>query len=279
MKLLEELRSLDTGNPGRWSTRVSLIMACALFLLASGLGMQLWVRGQLAPQLTHARERLPRLQEKLAQARGTAARTRKILSEGDELRGRLHRSGAWMPAGPEAVDLTVSLAAGRADSRVDSVQPWLPGTDYERLFEHAGAELEISGGYGEVLGFLDFALASTQLRELAEVRIRSAGGEESGKLRATARILAYFADEATAPLLSVPPGGKPPRTPPPVSTRLAELPSPFGPGEAAAGVARAAAPGSPGETLQRRGRIRVGNRIYRLVEDPAGKTRLAPVDS
>ena len=274
MRLFEELRSLDTGNPGQWSTRVSLFLGCALFLLVSSLGTQLWVRGHLMPQLTLARESLPELRQRLAASQQTAHRMRTLRTETEGLMRRLRQSGAWMPAGPEAMDLAVSLAAGQRDALVEAVQPWLPTRGADRLFRHAGAELEITGSYAQVLNFFALALPSGQLRELVELSIRSETAEDAGKLRATARLLAYFADEATARLFQAPANGNSRQPQWSIPVEFQNLRSPFGPPGSEAGTIHTADPATPAGAPPRRGLIRVGARSYELLEDTSGKTRL-----
>ena len=274
MTILEELRVLDTGDPGKWSTRVSLVLACVLFVLVSVLGMQLWVRGQLMPQLAHARDGLQDLEQKLAAARRTERQMQSLHSETDQAIEQLHQSGAWIPAGPEAMDLTVSLAAGWTKSLAYAVQPWLPPRNFDRPLQHTGAELEIAGSYGEILSFLGLALASEQLREMVEVSIESPSGEEPGELRARARLLAYFAGEATAGRLQAPPERQRSQPPPPLQVELANIRSPFGPSGPGAEANHSAESERAERVSQPGGLIRVGARSYELVEDPAGNLRL-----
>ena len=275
MRILEELRVLDTGDPGKWSTRVSLVLACVLFMLVSVLGIQLWVRGQLMPQLAHARDGLHDLEQKLAAARLTERQMQLLRSETDQAIEQLRRSGAWIPPGPEALDLTVSLAAGWAKELVYAVQPWQPPREFDRPLRHTGAELEISASYGEILGFLGLALGSEQLREMVEVSIELPSGEGHGELRATARLLAYFADDATAWQFQTP-VEKQRREPPPLPAELANPGSPFGPLDSGADAIHAADSEETEGAAQRGGLIRVGARSYELEEDPAGNLRLKP---
>ena len=275
MRILEELRVLDTGDPGKWSTRVSLVLACALFMLVAVLGIQLWVRGQLMPQLAHARDGLQDLEQKLAAARLTERQRQLLHSETDQAIEQLRRSGAWIPPGPEALDLTVSLAAGWAKALVYAVQPWQPARQFDRALRHTGAELEISASYGEILGFLGLALASEQLREMVEISIELPSLEDPGELRATARLLAYFADDATAGQFQAPVEQQ--RSQPPLlPAEFANLGSPFGPSDSGAEAIHAADSEETEEASRGSGLIRVGARSYELVEDPAGNLRLKP---
>ncbi len=275
MRILDELRVLDTGDPGKWGTRVSLVLACALFMLISVLGFQLWVRGQLIPQLAHARDGLHDLEQELAAARLTQRQRQLLLSKTDQVIEQLRRTGAWIPPATEALDLTVSLAAGWAKALVYAVQPWQPAREFDRPLRHTGAELQMSGSYGEILGFLGLALASEQLREMVEVSIGLPSGEDPGDLRATARLLAYFADDATAGQFQAPVEPQQ-RQPPLLPAELANLGSPFGSSDPGAEEFHAADSEETEEAAQRSGLIRVGARSYELEEDPAGNLRLKP---
>ena len=276
MNLLEELRILDTGDPGKWSMRVSLVLACVLFVLVSVLGIQLWVRGQLMPQLRLAREGLHELEQELAAAQLTERRMQSLRTETDQAIEQVRRTGKWLPSGPEAMDLTASLAAGWAKSLVYAVQPWLPAGRFDRPLQHTGAEFEIFGSYGEILSFLGLALASEQLQEAVEVSIQLPSGEEPGKLRANARLLAYFADQAIAGQLPAPLKRQQRKLPPPPQVEVANTQSPFGPSGSVVEAIQAPDLEGADKVSQPGGLIRVGTRSYELVEDPAGNLRLAP---
>ena len=274
MNLLEEIRNVDPGSPGLWSTRVSLLLACALFLLVSLLGIQFRVRGQLLPQLAHATERLPELQQRLATAHRKARRIRNLQSETEQLLQDIRETGLRIPQSGKDLDLTVSLTAGLVDSAIETVQPWQMARELARPLPYAGTELLVSGSYAQVLEFLHLALASEHLRELIDLRMEPVTGEGPGPLRTRIRLLAYFASESFPGVLPGP--GEKNEAPGSTafSPALADLPSPFAtaPPEIAQGPA---AKLEPLHGARPRGSgIQVGTRSYEIVEDQDGNLRL-----
>ena len=272
MKLLEELRKVDPGNPGHWSMRVSVVLACILFVLATALGLQVRVRGQTLPELANAGAALPRLQQQRETARLAEDRVRRLRSEVGRLQKELEQSWVWIPESGESLDLAVSLAAASGGSPVREVRPWRPATVTSRPLPYAGGEIEVIADYREIVHFLDLALAQGPLRELIQLEVEPGAETDAGGLRAAVRLLAYFGNGETAEILGHKAGSDPPQAP----ARLpqAELPSPFG---SAAGHAASAATAKPVEAAAPRrqaGHIRVGGRRYELIEDPAGNIRL-----
>ena len=274
MTLLDELRNLDPGNPGNWSRRVSVTLACALLVLVTAIGLQVRVRATLLPQLTGAVQALGGLEKRLREARLAGRRMHTLRSELQQLEGRLQRTGAILPRGAESLDLAVSLAAGSTGSPVEEVRPWQPATQTSRRFPHLGTEMRLAGDYGEIVSAIGTVLAAGELRELAEISIASDDSPENGRLRAEARLLAYFADERHAEgLLDV---DKRRTTMAPVAPTRKDLPSPFA---MPAGETREVATTvheEEADPARRGGTIRVGTRSYRIVDDPEGRPRLYP---
>ncbi len=276
MKLIEELRNLDPGNPGQWGTRVSIMLACGLFVLISALSLQVRVRGQLLPQLQQARDRLPELRQRLEAAGREGRRLLALQSETDELMQELQGLGVRIPSSREDLGLTVALAAGQSDSPVESVRPWQPPRELMRPLRYAGAELEIAGSYGEILNFLGFALDPNYLRELIELSIEPDDGNVTGRVRARVRLLAYFGEQPaggisdTATRRAEHPA--PPRLPP----SLANLASPFGSASSPTEPELPLSAEKVPQPLARGGLIQVGVRRYEVVEDTAGNMRLQP---
>ena len=275
MKLLDELRNVEPGKPGQWSGRVSVTLACILLVLVTAIGFQVRVRGKLLPQLAGAAETLPDLEERLEDARRAERRTQLLRVELEQTEERLRQTGSRMPRGAESLDLAVSLASGGAGSPVEEVRPWRPAGELSRRFPHLGAEMQMAGDYGEIIGAIDLVLEAGELRELVGFAIASGDGGENGSLRAEARLLAYFADERQAGWLPEIGAGKPAGAQAPAMR--ADLPSPFAALPREKGDVAAAAGGQERDSPRRSGFIRVGDRRYRIVDDPEGRPRLQPV--
>lgn len=274
MTLLDELRNLEPGKPGQWSRRVSVTLACSLLILVTAVGLQVRVRGKLLPQLAGATETLTGLEERLQEARRAQRRSQLLRMEVKRLEEQLRQTGSTMPPGAGSLDLAVALAAGWAGSPVEEVRPWEPPGEMSRRFPHLGAEMHLAGDYGQIIGAIDLVLTAGELRELVEIAITSSDGPENRRLRAEARLLAYFADDRHADWLPDIGAGEPAGAQaPPASPDLA---SPFGELPQEIGDLAATTSGQERESPRESGFIRVGDRRYRIVDDPGGRPRLHP---
>ena len=274
MTLLDELRNLEPGKPGQWSRRVSVTLACSLLVLVTAVGLQVRVRGKLLPQLAGATEALTGLEERLQEVRRAQRRSQLLRVELERLEEQLRQTGATIPRGAGSLDLAVSLAVGWDGSPVEEVRPWEPPGEMSRRFPHLGAEMQMAGEYGQIIGAIDLVLTAGELRELVEFAIESDNGPESRRLRAEARLLANFADDSHADWLPDIGAGEPAGAQaPPASPGL---PSPFGALPREFGDLAAAAGGQERESPLESGFIHVGDRRYRIVDDPEGRPRLHP---
>ena len=274
MTLLDELRNVEPGKPGQWSRRVSVTLACSLLILVTAVGLQVRVRGKLLPQLSGTAETLPDLEERLQEARRAQRRSQLLRMELEQLEEQLRQTGARIPRGAGSVDLAVSLAAAWAGSPVEEVRPWEPPGELSRRFPHLGAEMQLAGEYGQIIGAIGHVLTARELRELVEFTIESDGSPDNSRLRADARLLAYFAEARSADWL--PDIGAGETTGPQAPPTSMGLPSPFGALPRENGDLAADVGGQEREPLRESGFIRVGDRRYRIVDDPEGRPRLQP---
>ena len=274
MTLLDELRNVEPGKPGQWSRRVSVTLACSLLVLVTAVGLQVRVRGKLLPELAGATATLAGLEERLQEARRAERQSQRLRTELERLEEQLRQTGWRIPRGAGTLDLAVSLATGWDGSPVEQVRPWEPPGEMSRRFPHLGAEMQLAGEYGQIIGAIDLVLTAGELRELDEFTIESGDNPENRRLRAEARLLAYFADERHAHWLPDIGVGEPAGAQaPPASLDLA---SPFGALPRENGDLAATAGGQEKESPRESGFIRVGDRRYRILDDPEGRPRLHP---
>ncbi len=274
MKLLDELRNLDVGNPGLWSARVSVALACSLFALMVVLGLRVRVFGQLTPRLDAAKAEAASLQQQLAAARNEAGATRAIGREAEQAEERLKAAAVWIPPQAQELDLPAALAAGRERAPLQAVRSWEPPADPARRLRPAGAELDLSGSYAELAAFLDRALDSMQLRELIELSIESTGPDEPDRLRATVWLAAYFGGVGAERLLRAMPKNWKSLHAEDYARRLAGRPSPFASPLALTGDHMETQMEAPPAAFPARGVVRVGSQRYNIVQDAEGKLRL-----
>ncbi|WP_446831061.1 hypothetical protein [Candidatus Foliamicus sp.] len=271
MTLLDELRTLDVGEPARWSRRVCMMLAGILFLLVAVLGLRMRVFGLWLPRLEDVRADIAELERQLDVAHRAAGEVQTLGKQAETAEELLKATGVWLPLRAVELDLPVALATGWESAPLQAVRSWEPPTGLAVGLPRAGAEVELSGTYAVLAGFVDCALRSRQLRELIELNIESPVPETPGLLRASVRVVAHYGGSGAADLLRQRPEQPTSPAASGCASALADLPSPFS-GTFAATVtpveaqATSAPPPVPG-----RGMVRVGARSYELSRDAAGE--------
>ena len=272
MTLLEELRTLDVGDPARWSRRVCMVLAGALFLVVAVLGLRMRVFGHWVPRIEDTRADIAELERQLEVAHRDASEMRALGKQAETAEQLLKATGAWIPLRAVELDLPVALASGWENAPLRAVRSWEPPTVLSGGLPQAGAEVELAGTYAALAGYVDCALHSRQLRELIELNIEAPAPDAPGLLRASVRFVAYYGGSGAAELLRQVPDQPMSPTPNGCASPLADLPSPF------SGVfaetetpVEAQATSVPPPPLPGRGLVRVGDRSYVLSRDVTGE--------
>jgi type IV pilus assembly protein PilO len=216
-ELLEQLRTLDPNDPGRWPVGVRLGVACALFLLAAAGGYYFFVWKSQHPELVEARAKETELLNTLESKARKAAN---LQAYKDQLAEMEKSFGAMLRQLPNKTEVPNLL--------VDVSQTGLAAGLQEKLFQPQGevqkdfyAELPISirltGGYHQMGYFAAGVAALPRIVTLHDIAIEPAGKDSGATgdlvLNVTAKTYRYLDEDeqAAAGSKSAKPGkpGKP----------------------------------------------------------------------
>jgi type IV pilus assembly protein PilO len=201
-ELLEQLRSLDPNDPGRWPLGVRLGTAIVLFALAAGGGYYFFVWKSLHPQLVEARAKETEL---LSTLESKARKAANLQAYKDQLAEMEKSFGAMLRQLPNKTEVPNLL--------VDVSQTGLAAGLQEKLFQPQGearkdfyAELPISirltGGYHQMGFFAAGVAALPRIVTLHDIEIVPAN-KDSGDpgdlvLNVTAKTYRYLDEDEQA---------------------------------------------------------------------------------
>ena len=198
-ELLEQLRSLDPNDPGRWPLAVRLGVAITLFVLAAAGGYYFLVWKSQHPELVEARARETEL---LSTLESKARKAANLQAYKDQLAEMEKSFGAMLRQLPNKTEVPSLL--------VDISQTGLAAGLQEKLFQPQGevrkdfyAELPISirltGGYHQMGNFAAGVAALPRIVTLHDIEIvpagKDAGDPSDLVLRVTAKTYRYLDEE------------------------------------------------------------------------------------
>ena len=198
-ELLEQLRSLDPNDPGRWPLAVRLGVAITLFVLAAAGGYYFLVWKSQHPELVEARARETEL---LSTLESKARKAANLQAYKDQLAEMEKSFGAMLRQLPNKTEVPSLL--------VDISQTGLAAGLQEKLFQPQGevrkdfyAELPISirltGGYHQMGNFAAGVAALPRIVTLHDIEIvpagKDAGDPNELVLRVTAKTYRYLDEE------------------------------------------------------------------------------------
>ncbi|MFO1406000.1 MAG: type 4a pilus biogenesis protein PilO [Steroidobacteraceae bacterium] len=199
-EILEQLRTLDWNEPGRWPLGVRLGAAALLFMLAAAGGYYYFVWDSLHPQLVEARAKEADLFDTLEQKARKAAN---LQAYKDQLADMEKSFGAMLRQLPNKTEVPNLL--------VDISQTGLAAGLQEKLFQPQNeirkdfyAELPITirltGGYHQMGEFAAGVAALPRIVTLHDIEIAPGGKNAGGDLtlNVTAKTYRYLDEEEQA---------------------------------------------------------------------------------
>lgn len=200
MKLIDELQSLDTSDPGRWPLPFRIAAAVLVFLGVTAGGVYMLVIKQEMPILERAQRDETELRQTFEQKQRRAANFdayREQLAEIEREFGTMLRQ---LPGRTEVDSLLVDIAQTALSAGLE-----------ERLFQPVGelpldfyAELPINltytGSYHEIGDFVSGVAALPRIVTLHNIRIRPVSDDAVDELtlEVTAKTYRYLEEEEAA---------------------------------------------------------------------------------
>ncbi len=204
--LLEQLRSLDPNDPGRWPAGVRIATAVLLLLIAASAGYYFMVWKPQRPVLLEEREKEGQLMESLTVKAKRAANLdayRAQLAEMEKSFGAMLRQ---LPNKTEVPNLLVDISQTGLASGLEE-KLFQPQAEIRKDFY---AELPISirltGGYHEMGKFASGIAALPRIVTLHDIEITPPGRDKNAAidssqlvLNVTAKTYRYLDEEEQAP--------------------------------------------------------------------------------
>lgn len=198
MTLLEELRSLDTNEPGRWPLPFRIAAVVIMFVAVLAGGIYWFVVKQEMPILERAQREETELRSTFEQKQRRAANFDAYRAQLAEIEREFGTMLRQLPGRTEVPSLLVDIAQTALASGLD-----------EELFQPTGevpldfyAELPISlrytGSYHEIGDFVSGVAALPRIVTLHNIRIKpvTEGSFEDLTLEVTAKTYRYLEEEA-----------------------------------------------------------------------------------
>ena len=198
MNLVEELKSLDINDVGRWPLLFRAAVIVLAFTAVTGLGVYWTIVKDKAPQLSRAQEDEQTLRVTFENKQRKAANYdayKRQLSQIEQSFGTMLRQ---LPGETEIPSLIVDisqtgLAAGLQE-KLFQPQPEIP----KDFYAEKPIKIRLSGGYHEMANFVSGIAALPRIVTLHDISITPEGqdGYDRLSLEVTAKTYRYLDEEA-----------------------------------------------------------------------------------
>jgi type IV pilus assembly protein PilO len=198
MNIVEELRSLDVNDIGRWPFGFRAAVIAIVFVLVVGMGFYFWIIKDKAPQLQRAQQE----EETLRTAFDNKQRKAANYDEYKEQLARMEQSFGTMlrqlPGETEIPSLIVDisqtgLAAGLQE-KLFQPQAEVP----KEFYAEKPIKIVLSGGYHEIANFVSGVAALPRIVTLHDISITPENKDTYDQLsmEVTAKIYRYLEEGA-----------------------------------------------------------------------------------
>ena len=198
MNLVEELKSLDINDVGRWPVLFRVAVIVLAFVTVTGLGVYWTIVKDKAPQLSRAQDDEQTLRVTFENKQRKAANYdayKRQLSQIEQSFGTMLRQ---LPGKTEIPSLIVDisqtgLAAGLQE-KLFQPQPEIP----KDFYAEKPIKIRLSGGYHEMANFVSGIAALPRIVTLHDISITPEGQDSYNRLslEVTAKTYRYLDEEA-----------------------------------------------------------------------------------
>jgi type IV pilus assembly protein PilO len=199
MNIVEELKSLDVNDVGRWPLMFRAAVIGIAFLVVAGAGIYLTIVKDKAPQLQRAQDDEQTLRVTFENKQRKAANYdayKAQLSQIEQSFGTMLRQ---LPGETEIPSLIVDVSqtglASGLQEKLFQPQPEIP----RDFYAEKPIKIRLSGGYHEIANFVSGVAALPRIVTLHDINITPEGGEDSYdrlSLEVTAKTYRYLDEEA-----------------------------------------------------------------------------------
>jgi type IV pilus assembly protein PilO len=198
MNVLEELRTLDVNDVGRWPFAFRAAVIAIVFVLVVGVGVWFWIVKDMRPQLQRAEQEEQTLRVAFENKQRKAANYDAYKAQLAQIEQSFGTMLRQLPGETEIPSLIVDisqtgLAAG-LEEKLFQPQPEVP----KDFYAEKPILIQLSGGYHEIANFVSGVAALPRIVTLHNIRITPERQDSFDELslEVTAKTYRYIEEEA-----------------------------------------------------------------------------------
>ncbi len=197
MNIIEELRSLDTSDPGRWPVLFRIISVAVVFVAVSVLGVYMFVIKSEIPLLERSELEEQELRATFEERQTKAANFDAYRSQLAEIERSFGAMLRQLPGRTEVPNLLVDISQTGLGAGLEE-QLFQPMGEIRREFyAELPIKIRLSGSYHELGDFVSGIAALPRIVTLHDIGIRPAGQDAADELTldVTAKTYRYLDED------------------------------------------------------------------------------------
>lgn len=198
MNVLEELRTLDVNDVGRWPLAFRAAVIAIVFIVVVGIGVWFWIVKDMRPQLQRAEQEEQTLRVAFENKQRKAANFDAYKAQLAQIEQSFGTMLRQLPGETEIPSLIVDisqtgLAAG-LEEKLFQPQPEVP----KDFYAEKPILIQLSGSYHEIANFVSGVAALPRIVTLHNIRIKPESPDtyDELSLEVTAKTYRYIEEEA-----------------------------------------------------------------------------------
>jgi len=199
MNVVEELKSLDINDVGRWPLAFRAAVIAIVFVVVAGAGIYLTIVKDKAPQLQRAQDDEQTLRVTFENKQRKAANYDAYKAQLAEIEQSFGTMLRQLPGETEIPSLIVDVSqtglASGLQEKLFQPQPEIP----RDFYAEKPIKIRLSGGYHEIANFVSGVAALPRIVTLHNINITPEGGSDNYdqlSLEVTAQTYRYLDEEA-----------------------------------------------------------------------------------
>jgi type IV pilus assembly protein PilO len=201
MSIIDELRSLDTNDPGRWPLPIRVGAVAAVFTAAVAFGVYMFVIKSEMPRLERAQQEERDLRTQFETQQRKAANFDAFRAQLAEIERDFGAMLRQLPGKTEVPSLLVDISQTGVGAGLEE-QTFTPtGEIQEDFYAELPIKLRYTGSYHELGNFVSGIAALPRIVTLHDISIRpvnrQGGSPDELVLDVTAKTYRYLDEEAT----------------------------------------------------------------------------------
>jgi len=200
MSIVDDLKTLDTSDPGRWPLPIRVAAVATVFVAVAAAGIWYFVIGQEKPLLDRAKQEELELRGQFEDRQRKAANFDAYRAQLAEIERDFGAMLRQLPGKTEVPNLLVDISQTGLGAGLEE-QLFQPSVEIHRdFYAEYPIRLRYSGSYHELGNFVSGIAALPRIVTLHDITIRPVSSDSSPdelSLDVTAKTYRYLDEEAT----------------------------------------------------------------------------------